>query len=341
MSSEAKVKGIEPPLAIPGGEVAVEGENFNVGFGEDFRCLFNGEEATLSARSSNRLLAIVPENVDGQVSVCVETDGKRSNEEALTVGRRLAGDMHIVMNPAFDPGDGSLVLTRSGGRGQRLPATLFRLGADGYLDEIPANVLNPTGVAFANSGNLFVTNRADGSVLRVSKDGSVVPVATGLGVATGLVFDRNSVMYVGDRAGTIYRVRNVEDVEIFSILEPSVAAYHLALGPQDGLLYMTAPGLSSFDDVIRLDESGEPEVYYHGLGRPQGLAFDRAGNLYVAACLRGMRGIVKIAAEGRDAELFLAGGNVVGLCFSKDGDLIVATNGAVYSLPLGIYGTLL
>ena len=45
--------------------------------------------------------------------------------------------------------------------------------------------------------------------------------------------------------------------------------------------------------------------------------------------------------ERREAGLAVAGMNVVGLAFSAAGDMIVATNEAVYSLPLGIKGTLL
>jgi hypothetical protein len=33
--------------------------------------------------------------------------------------------------------------------------------------------------------------------------------------------------------------------------------------------------------------------------------------------------------------------NVVGLCFTRKGDLIAATGDSVFSLPVGVYGTLL
>ena len=42
-----------------------------------------------------------------------------------------------------------------------------------------------------------------------------------------------------------------------------------------------------------------------------------------------------------NAELVVAGMNLVGLAFGPAGEMIVATNDAVYSLPLGIDGILL
>lgn len=302
-----------------------------------FSCEIGGKSAHLSGGSSRRMIAVVPEDCTpghAEVSAHGTVGGK------LHVAKKLADDMHIVANPAFDPNDGSLILTRSGSRGQQLPVTLFRLETDGYLEEIPVEFMNPTGIAFANSGQLFVTNRAEGTVSRVSRTGEVVPFASDLGVATGLAFDKHSTMFVGDRAGTIYRIKSIDSREVFATLEPSVAAYHMAFSPE-GDLYVTAPGLSSYDGVWRINPFGEVSSFYRGLGRPQGLAFDRDGNLYIAACLKGKRGVVRILPDGEDAEVIVSGMNVVGLCFSASGDLVVATSEEVFSLPMGIYGTLL
>jgi sugar lactone lactonase YvrE len=200
--------------------------------------------------------------------------------------------------------------------------------------------MNPTGIAFSHAGEMFVTNRAEGRVCSIDRGEEAVVYATGLGITTGIAFDTDGVMYVGDRSGTIYRIPEPAMPEIFATLEPSVAAYHMAFGP-DGRLYVTAPGLASYDAVHVIDTVGKVDRYFRGLGRPQGLAFDTDGRLYVAACYRGRHGIVRILAGGESAEMFVAGNNVVGLCFTRNGEMVVATNDSAYSINVGIYGTLL
>jgi len=147
-------------------------------------------------------------------------------------------------------------------------------------------------------------------------------------------------MYVGDRSGTIYKVNGIGEEKVWVQLEPSVSAFHLAWGP-DEALYVTGPTVTSFDVIYRINANGEVEVFSKGLGRPQGLAFDHEGNLYVAASLRGRRGIVRIAPDGSRAEIVVAGMNLVGLAFSASGDMVVASIDAVYSVPLAVKGILI
>lgn len=341
MNKAGRILSVSPNYAIPGGELLIECEGVEIKNISSVAFYFDKQKAKIVGASSKRFLVIVPDDFDSVTAeVSIENEGERSASETVTIGKKLADNMHIVANPAVDPKDGSIILTRSGSRGQKLPVTLFRLETDGFLDEMSADVMNPTGIAFDNKGKLFVTNRADGEVVQVNRDTEVVPLASDLGIATGIVFDNEGIMYVGDRSGTIYKISELGDSESWTILEPSVSAYHLAFG-NDENIYLTAPGLCSYDSVYKIGKDGLDEIFYKGLGRPQGLAFDTDGNLYVAACLKGRHGIVRISPAGGEAEMFVAGMGIVGLCFTKQGEMVVATNEAVYSFSLDIYGNLL
>lgn len=341
MNNAGRIISVTPKFAIAGGEVSIKCENFKADLESGFRCLIGEKEARIVAASSDHILAVVPAEIEeSQVEICFENGESRSNSISFTVGKLIAEDMHIVANPAVDPKDDSIILTRSGSRGQKLPVTLYRLETDGFLGEMQADILNPTGLAFSRSGNLFVTNRADGEVCRIKHDDEVVTYMTGLGIATGIAFDKDDNLLVGDRSGTIHKVSEFGKSESFAILEASVSAYHLAFGPDDKL-YVTAPGLASFDGIYAIDESGFDEIYFRGFGRPQGLAFDKAGNLYIAASFQGRQGIVKISYDNKDTELIVSGKGLVGLCFTRKGEMIVASNEQVYAIPMNVYGTLL
>ncbi|MFI5126241.1 MAG: SMP-30/gluconolactonase/LRE family protein, partial [Candidatus Acidiferrales bacterium] len=200
-------------------------------------------------------------------------------------------------------------------------------------------LMNPTGLAIDRDGVLYVSCRNDGTIYRVTPDGQAEQWLEGMGIATGIAFDHAGNLYVGDRSGTIFKIGADREIFVFATLEPSMSAYHLAFHPS-GDLYVTGPTTSSFDRVYRITPAGEVLVFYRGLGRPQGMAFDRAGNLYVAASLAGKRGIVRIAPEG-DAEIALSGNNIVGLVLEPSHRALVATINALYTLDWNVEGVLL
>jgi sugar lactone lactonase YvrE len=238
--------------------------------------------------------------------------------------------LHIVANPAVDPQDDSIILTRSGSRGQQLPVTLFRLERDGFLSEMAVEVLNPTGVAFDRAGELFVTARAEGEVVRIADDAEpFVTLRIGNRHRNRLRPKRRDVRRRPERHDL--PPQRCGRRRIFC--DSRTVGFGLSFGFRSGRKTLCRrAGLSSFDGIYTIDREGFDEIFYRGLGRPQGVAFDREGNLYVAACLHGRHGIVKIYEEGKRAEIFVAGMNVVGLCFTRMGEIVVATNEAVYSL---------
>jgi sugar lactone lactonase YvrE len=253
----------------------------------------------------------------------------------MAVGMQIADNLHPVASPAVDA-DGNIYVTFSGPRGQRVPVSLYKVTANFNVKPFVTSLMNPSGLAVDRSGNLFVSCRNDGTIHRVSADGRSEQWIEGMGVATGLAFDRDHNLYVGDRSGTIFKISPSREIFVFATLEPSVAAYHLAFHPS-GELFATGPTTSSFDRVYRISQGGDVTTYFRGLGRPQGLAFDREGNLFVAASLGGRRGIVRITPAGR-AELALSGGGVVGMALLPSGRAIVTSSSALFTLDWDVRG---
>ena len=95
----------------------------------------------------------------------------------------------------------------------------------------------------------------------VVADRRVETVASDLGVACGMAFGPDGTLFVGDRSGTVFRVSPTGRVLPFATLPPSVAAYHLAMGPAGRLYVARWPREMRLIDVALL-----PEFRRHGLG---------------------------------------------------------------------------
>ena len=142
-------------------------------------------------------------------------------------------------------------------------------------------------------------------------------------------------LYVGDRTGTIYKVNGIGEETAWAELEPSVSAYHLAFGP-DNALYVAGQQWQVLIQSCGLMKTARSACSTKDWDDRRALRLTTRGNLYVAAALRGRRGIVKISPEGTSAEMFVAGMNLVGLAFGPTGDLAVVSTDAVYSVELGV-----
>ena len=334
-----KILNIDPAFGIAGGEIVIDCAGYDTSDPGSCAVLIGDTAAPIVACGPQRVLAVIPETKGGRVEVRLGSRNQLSEPAYITVAKKMAGDLHPVSNPAFDPDDGALFVTRSGSRGEELPVTLFRIDISGEVSDYSGDISNPTGIAFGQDGQMFVTSRLEGVVYRVTPFKEAVAFARNLGVSTGIAFDRQGVMHVGDRTGTIFQVNGIGEERAWAQIEPSVSAFHLAFGPDDAL-YVTGPTVTSFDSIWRIDPDGDVDIFFKGLGRPQGLAFDKDGNLYVAAALRGRRGIVRISPNG-DANVVVAGTNLIGLAFSASGEMAVVSIDSVYSLPTQIKGTLL
>jgi sugar lactone lactonase YvrE len=185
-------------------------------------------------------------------------------------------------------------------------------------------------------GQIYISSRLDGMVYQVSPSGNMSVFVEGMGVATGVTFDPAGNLYVGDRSGTIFKISPQRQIFVFATMEPSISAYHLAWGP-DQHLYVSGPTTSSFDSIYRVKDNGDVEVFYRGLGRPQGMAFDTDGNLYTAASWMGHKGVVRITQD-KAVEHVVSGPGIVGLAFAPSRAMVVATTNSIFRVDVGIRG---
>lgn len=326
------IEAIEPAAALPGGEVRIIGKALKPPRLARPEVSFTGVAGSIVVSSEDFVIARVPYGAhSGQVTI--QTNGHVSNAREIKIAQPLAENLHPVANPALDL-DGNIYVTYSGGRGQKVPVSIYKIDTDYNVKPFLSDLMNATGMAFDSEGQLYVSSRYDGTVYRVAPNGTMSTYAEGMGVATGIAFDRHGSLYVGDRSGTIWRIAPDRQIFVYATLEPSVAAYHLAFAP-DGLLYVSGPTTSSFDAIYTVDSHGTVNVFYRGLGRPQGLAFDAQGNLYVAASLAGKRGIVRITPN-KDASLVVSGHGLVGLAFTRTGGAVLVTTNSVFHLAWGV-----
>lgn len=334
VNGQPQIDTIEPAASLPGGEVRIVGSSLRPGEFRRPRVRFGELDGAVVISADHFLVARVPEGATSG-PVVVSTNGSASNGFELRVGVPIAENLHPVANPALDA-EGNLYVTFSGSRGQKVPVSIFKIDPNYSVKPFLTELMNATGMAFDRDGQMYVSSRFDGTVYRVAPNGSMSAYAQGMGVATGIAFDPEENLYVGDRSGTIFKISRDRQIFVFATLEPSVSAYHLAFGP-GGDLYVTGPTTSSYDAVYRITPQGEVIVFYRGLGRPQGMAFDVDGNLYLAASLGGRRGIVKINPQGQ-AGLAVAGQNLVGVIFAPGRSAVLATTSAVYHLSWDVQG---
>jgi len=330
--SRPQIAQVKPAAAIAGGEFLIQGKGFAKA--DRPRVTIGDVAAPVIIGSDSLVIVKVPEGAAAGELV-VASGGQLSDAWACDIGVPVGENLHPVANPAVD-GFGNIFSTFSGSRGQKVAVAVFKIDLNYNMKPFVSDMMNATGLAFDQHGMLYVSSRHDGVVYQVTPNGNVSTFVEGMGIATGLAFDSEGGLYVGDRQGTIFKISPSRQIFVFATLEPSIAAYHLAFGP-DGHLYVTGPTTSSFDCVYHVSPSGEVDVYYRGLGRPQGLAFDDEGRLYVAASMAGRKGVVRIDRDRR-AELCVSGPGIVGLAFTPSRSLILATNNALYRADVGIKG---
>jgi hypothetical protein len=319
------ISSVQPLRALEGGRLTIEGAGLieNGGIPE---VRIGGQAARVVRASARSVSVVVPTDLDsGRNSIKIDTvPGETAFVE---VGDPFVTGLHQVDNPVYDQ-EGNVYATCSGSRGQQTAVSVYRVRPDGLREPFVSGITNATSLAIDRRGRLHVSSRFDGAVYRIDREGSTQTIATDLGVACGLAFDPDGNLFVGDRSGTIFRITPAGDTVPFATLPPSVAAFHLA-SAADGSLYVTGPTLSPTDTVYRILQDGTVSTLDVVFGRPQGLALDPDGVLYVAEALAGSAGLYRLR-PGTAPELIVSASAIVGVAFDPRGGMVVASNDTIF-----------
>ena len=206
------------------------------------------------------------------------------------IGVQIADSLHPVANPAVDRfGNIYTHLQRvarpedPGGGLQDRPQ-LQRQAVHQRPDERHRPGLRPRRACCTSPA------ASTASSTRSRRAGNMSVFVEGMGVATGLAFDDDE-QPLRRRPQRHHFQDQPQPPDLTSSPRSSRPSPPI-IWPSARTATSTSPGptTSSFDAVHRISHAGEVETFYRGLGRPQGMAFDDDGRLYVAASLAGPQG---------------------------------------------------
>ena len=181
----------------------------------------------------------VPEGVDGgDMSVRLSTAPGETRDSRSRGRWPPASTRSTVL---YSTRAVSLYVTVSGARGQQAPVSVFRVdaGRRSAAVRVGHRQRDLDGVRPGRAAVRHEPIRRR-RVSACRGQGEATPFVTEVGVACGLAFGRDGTMFVGDRSGTLFRVAPGGQPAVVATLPASVAAYHLAVGP-DGWVHVSVP----------------------------------------------------------------------------------------------------
>ncbi len=198
-------------------------------------------------------------------------------------------------------------------------------------------------LAFAQT-NLFVGALKQGVVLEFSSLDDIIfteSTFTGLAGPETMVFDSSGNLFVSN--GSAKTIKKVTPSGVKTTFASDVDIDGMAFDAFGNLFVsQKSQDLDAGEGVIlQFASDGSRKVFASGLSNPQGLAFDSAGNLYVAVPSRNV--ILKFAPDGRQTTFASGISKPHRLAFDAFGNLFVTdpTANSIFEIsPSGVVSTL-
>jgi len=185
----------------------------------------------------------------------------------------------------------------------------------------------PVGLAFDHTGDLYVANHGNNTIHRYSSTGADLGVfaTTGLNMPTGVAFDNQGRLVVcnyGDGSLNIYSATGSLLSHVSTgVLNPIA----LAVDCHDNI-FISTPNIGANTGVFRFaPDGGQRTLFATGIDLdPRGLAFDQAGNLYVAN--QHGNTVQRFSSDGISLGTFASTGlrDPFALAFDASGDLYIS-----------------
>jgi sugar lactone lactonase YvrE len=152
------------------------------------------------------------------------------------------------------------------------------LDSSGNESVFASGLDDPAGLAFDGSGNLYVADSGNGTILQFNSSGNASAFASGLNDPTGLAFGNNNNLYVANSGtGTILQFNSTGNSSVFaSGLGSNVDPTYLAFGNGGNLYVSTTRTIEGFDS------NGNESAVFGANEFIEGLAVDNNSDLYVA-----------------------------------------------------------
>jgi len=171
-------------------------------------------------------------------------------------------------------------------------------GANLYVSKETDNgisIVSPTGVvtpytyagpkpydlAFDSLGNLYICNFGGGTVSKVSRDGTLTTLATGLSNPAGVAINNiTGEIFVAEFGAD--RVVKIGTNLVISTFATTVGPDSLAFDSLGNLYTANLKTDFTGDTITKIDTQGNTSIFASGINTPNGLAFDSLGNLFVS-----------------------------------------------------------